>query len=182
MLWIADVHNVVANDSLHLRTPYETRHGSTPDISAYILFTFWEKILYYDSEQSFPNSKELPGHFLGVAKNSGDALTFRILDSDGKVLVRSVIQSALGKPLSGFPNKRVTHPEEDYTAEPPYPNHDSSVVGHNGGIYSLVLILLMDYLTILMMNLLKMHLQQQTTILEITRKIQIQKIKQKKQE
>ena len=133
MLWIADVHNVVANDSLNLRTPYETRHGSTPDISAYILFTFWEKILYYDSEQSFPNSKELPGHFLGVAKNSGDALTFRILDSDGKVLVRSVIRSALGKPLSGFPNKRVTHPEEDYKAEPPYPNHDSSVVGHNGG-------------------------------------------------
>ena len=75
------------------------RHGSTPDISAYILFTFWEKVLYYDTEQSYPNSKELPGYFLSIAQNSGDPLTFRILDDSGRVLVRSVICSALGKPL-----------------------------------------------------------------------------------
>ena len=85
----------------------------------------------------FSNSKELPGYFLGVARNSGDALTFRILDDSGNVLVRSVIRSALGKPLSGFPNKRVTHPEEHVEPAPPYPDHGPEALGHNGGEYYL---------------------------------------------
>ena len=50
MIWISDVYNIVAHESLNYRTPYEQRHGTTPDISAYILFHFWEKIYYYDKE------------------------------------------------------------------------------------------------------------------------------------
>ena len=73
-VWVR-CHGYEPAPTTYYRTPYEKRHGSTPDISAYILFTFWEKILYYDAEQSYPNSKELPGYFLGVARNSGDALT-----------------------------------------------------------------------------------------------------------
>ena len=112
------------------------RHGVTPDISAYILFTFWEKILYLDNEQSYPNSKEVPGYFLGVAKHSGDALTFNILTLHGTILTRSVIRSATGKPLAGFPNKRVTHqklPDVVSGSGPPYPDHTPSAVLHNGG-------------------------------------------------
>ena len=70
LTWIADVHNFTANEALGNRTPYEKRHGPTPDISAYILFTFWQQILYLDSNESYPNSKELPGYFLGVARNT----------------------------------------------------------------------------------------------------------------
>ena len=132
MLWIADVHNIVAHEALEYRTPYEKRHGTTPDISAYILFHFWEQILYLDSEQSYPDSKELPGYFLGVAKHSGDALTFKILTADGSVFVRSVIRSASGRPSAGFRNQRIIHPSfvsNEETLSPPHVDP----VGHNGG-------------------------------------------------
>ena len=119
MIWIADIHNITAKEALSYRTPYESRHGVTPDISAYLLFTFWEKILYLDTETTFPNSKELPGYFLGVAKSSGDALTFLILTKHGIVLVRSVIRSATGKPLAGFPNRRTTHQDLPHTSSLP---------------------------------------------------------------
>ena len=117
--WIADIHNIVADESLGNRTPYEKRHGTTPDISAYMLFTFWEKILYHDTEQTYPESKELPGRFLGVAKHSGDALTFVILNDQGQRLTRSVIRSASGETPFGFPNARITHPEFSMTSIPP---------------------------------------------------------------
>ena len=107
--WLVSCHNVTAHEALGYRTPYEKRHGSTPDISAFILFHFWEKIYYHAPDNSFPESKELPGYFLGVANNVGDALTFVILSEDGQRLHRSVIRSALGKPLSGFPNSRLQH-------------------------------------------------------------------------
>ena len=100
-------------------------------------FTFCEEILYLDNEQSYPNSKEVPGYFLGVAKHSGDALTFNILTAHGTVLTRSVIRSASGKPLAGFPNKRTTHQapmEVVSTSGPPYPDHTPSAVLHNGGV------------------------------------------------
>ena len=112
-IWIAAVHNVTANESLNYRTPYEKRHGNTPDISAYILFHFWEKILYLDTDIAYPESKEIPGHFLGIAKNTGDALTFNILSQEGTRLTRSVIRSASGKPTAGFPNLRSTDRHAD---------------------------------------------------------------------
>ena len=59
LCWLADIHNVRANEALDHRTPFEKRHGSTPDISAHILFTFWQPILYLDTEQSYPGSKKL---------------------------------------------------------------------------------------------------------------------------
>ena len=105
--WITDIHNITANEALGYRTPYEKRHGSTPDISAYIIFHFWEAILYLEANNSFPDSKELPGRFLGVAKNVGDALTFVILSQEGTHIQRSVIRSATGKPPAGFPNMRI---------------------------------------------------------------------------
>ena len=133
MTWISDVHNITAKEALEYRTPYEKRHGVTPDISAYLMFTFWEKILYLDTETTYPYSKELPGYFLGVAKSSGDALTFQILTDLGTVLVRSVIRSALGKPLAGFPNKRTTHQDLPDIKVPPYPDHAPAALLHIEG-------------------------------------------------
>ena len=77
--WLADVHNYASQESLDWKTPWEKRHGHTPDISAYLLFPFYDQIYYLDPEQKFPHSKEVPGHFLGVAKAAGDALTFDVL-------------------------------------------------------------------------------------------------------
>jgi len=53
--------------------------GVTPDISALLIFTFNEHVHYLDEEIPFPNSKEKAGHFVGIAENDGDILTFWIL-------------------------------------------------------------------------------------------------------
>ena len=74
-------------------TPYRKRKGVTPDISAYLQFTFWERVLYLDHEQSFPDPKERSGYWVGVADNIGDALTYWILDDQsGQLLARSVVR------------------------------------------------------------------------------------------
>ena len=133
MLWISEIHNLTAHEALNYRTPFEHRHGATPDISAYLMFTFWEKILYLDPESKYPSSKEAPGRFLGVARSSGDALTFVVLSEHDTVLVRSVIRSANGTPLAGFPNKRSTHEFYSDQVEPPYPDHSYEALPHNRG-------------------------------------------------
>ena len=74
----------------------------TADISAFLQFCFWERVLYLDHEESWPRSHERPGYWLGVAHNIGDALTYWIYDDQSKqVLARSVV-----RPYNN--NKRVT--------------------------------------------------------------------------
>ena len=76
-------------------TPYQARHGDTPDISAYLLFEFWESILYLDTTAKWPAPLELAGRYLGISHNVGDSLTFLVLDETSKqVISRSVIRSA----------------------------------------------------------------------------------------
>ena len=96
-------------------TWYYTRH-----FNIYSFPFLGENILPF-SGQFFPETKELPGYFLGVANNIGDALTFVILSQDGSRLFRSVIRSALGKPLSGFPNARLQHVSYPVGAVPALP-------------------------------------------------------------
>ena len=59
-------------------------------------FYWYKPVLYKDTDPKFPHTKELSGHFVGIAKNTGDALTFQILCKDGKTIIdRSVVCSAL---------------------------------------------------------------------------------------
>jgi hypothetical protein len=118
--WLSSVHNYTARENLNWRTPFEKRHGYTPDISAYLLYPFWDKIYYLDTEQKYPYTKELPGHFLGVADNVGDALTFYILAQNQQVLARSVIRSASNSKDFGFQNARARH-EGDKPSLPTLP-------------------------------------------------------------
>ncbi len=72
--------------------PWEIATGETSDISACLEFTLRQKVLYHSYDESFPDSRELPGHFLGVSKNCGDALTFYILTkNNNKIISRSVV-------------------------------------------------------------------------------------------
>jgi hypothetical protein len=74
--------NHLANPDLNLRTPEEVHFGITPDISALLLFTFYQRIYYLDAEIPYPNSKEKARRFVGIAENVGDAMTFWILTED----------------------------------------------------------------------------------------------------
>jgi hypothetical protein len=106
-IYLAKIHNIVADPTLDHRSPKEARHGETPDISAYLLFKFYQKIWYLDTTSSFPDSKEKAGYWLGPADNVGDGMTFKILTDDTETLLyRSVI-----RPFDdpAHPNNRVSY-------------------------------------------------------------------------
>jgi len=90
--YLSDVHNI-CYDKTHAMSPYQKRNGVTPDISAYLQFQFWERVLYLDHEETWPSSKERTGYWVGVAHNIGDAMTYWIFDDQTKKLVaRSVVR------------------------------------------------------------------------------------------
>ena len=76
--YLADLNNHCADETLNWHTPVEARHGN----SAFLQFEFYEPIYYLDLQTSFPSLKEKPGHWLGVAHNVGDNLTYRISCKD----------------------------------------------------------------------------------------------------
>jgi hypothetical protein len=109
-IYLAKIHNIVADPTLDHRSPKEARHGETPDISKYLLFKFYQKIWYLDTTSSFPDSKEKAGYWLGPSDNVGDGMTFKILADDTETtLYRSVI-----RPFDdpAHPNNRVSYDPE----------------------------------------------------------------------
>ena len=96
MLYVVYLLNRVAMESLGWRTPMELALGGTPDLSALLQFRFYEPVYYHDPiGNKFPDTKEKIGHFVGIAENKGDELTFWILTGTGSVISRSVVRSAL---------------------------------------------------------------------------------------
>jgi len=94
-LYVANLHNVCADETLGWRNPNYVRHGKLSDVSVFMHFRFWEKIFYLDSEQSFPSTKELSGYWLGPAKNIGDALTYYIYNDDTeRVIIHSELKAS----------------------------------------------------------------------------------------
>jgi hypothetical protein len=53
--YVADIHNICSDSSLpDEMTPLQYMQGSTPDISAYLQYTFWQPILFLDHEAVWP--------------------------------------------------------------------------------------------------------------------------------
>jgi len=88
--------STLARHSLGWRSPYECHWGDTPDISVF-RFPFWSEVWYYSPSNQFPQSKMLPGQFLGIAQNVGDAFCYLVLtepmdaSTAPQVIARSVI-------------------------------------------------------------------------------------------
>lgn len=116
--YIADVHNVCADESLNHQIPRELRHGGLQDISAFLEYRFYEPVFYLNSDVSFPSSKEKAGWWVGVASNVGDSLTYKILTDDThKIIHRSVLRPATD---DRFQNKRTRfEPPVETDSEPP---------------------------------------------------------------
>ncbi len=95
MQYVCYVLNHCSCPSLDGKVPLTVLYGTTPDISALLQFTFYEKVYYKTVETSFPSeSPEEVGHFVGIEPNVGNALTYRILSENGTVLSRSAVRSA----------------------------------------------------------------------------------------
>jgi hypothetical protein len=77
----------LAVPSLGHKTPFERAFGITPDISNLLQFYFYQPVVYLDTnDPSYPKSKELYGYWVGIAENVGDALTYKILTPEHKVI------------------------------------------------------------------------------------------------
>jgi hypothetical protein len=76
--------------------PLQIAEGTTQDISPLLRFYWWEPVYYKVDDASFPSdSREERGHFVGISRNVGNAMTYKILcDKSLKVLHRSNLRSA----------------------------------------------------------------------------------------
>ena len=103
MEYACHVLNHLAHDGLKKRTPIEVAFGYTPDISHLLIHVWYDEVLYYTHEASFPESREKMGRFVGIENNVGDVLTFKVRAEDtGQILERSVVRPVTEED----PNKR----------------------------------------------------------------------------
>jgi hypothetical protein len=77
-------------------TPLCQAYGTDNNISPVIYFSFYEPVYYLVDETTFPSeSKELCGQWVGVSKNVGHFMTYKILTDDTRWIIhRSNIHSA----------------------------------------------------------------------------------------
>ena len=92
LLWVG-LLNILFGPNLGMN-PHKIATGYTADVSAYLDFTFYDPIYYYDEEEKFPSSKEQLGHWLGPTINCGDAMTYYILTANNQVIARSTVRPA----------------------------------------------------------------------------------------
>ena len=98
MYFIVDCLNCSAQKELGYRTAMEKMFGQTPDMSMF-RFHFWEPIWYFEPTAKYPNSNFLPGRFVCIAWEHGNAFTYKIWttpDNDWKKgceLIRNVVKS-----------------------------------------------------------------------------------------
>jgi hypothetical protein len=77
-------------------TPLRQAYGTDNDISPMLYFSFYESVYYLVDETTFPSkSKELCRQWVGVSKNVGHFMTYKILmDNTRQIIHRSNICSA----------------------------------------------------------------------------------------
>ena len=92
-MWVAAIRRLTALDmpQLHGRVPDKDVLGSTPDISQYSQFDWYEPVLYWDPVGAFPYEQKLLGRWLGVADLSTELMAFYILTKTGKIIVRKSV-------------------------------------------------------------------------------------------
>ena len=85
-------HIALSQEMLRRRTPLELTTGDTPDISEYIAFHIYQPIWYHQPTAKYPESKPVVGRWMGPAHSVGQLLSYKILQSNAKIVVRSTVQ------------------------------------------------------------------------------------------
>jgi hypothetical protein len=93
MEWCAAVQRLTASNipQLHGRTPKEYVEGSTPDISPYALFDWYQPVYYLNPSIDFPHEVKKIGRWIGVAEQCTDTMAYVILTGKGTTLVRKSV-------------------------------------------------------------------------------------------
>jgi hypothetical protein len=61
--------------------------GSTPDISPYAMFDWYQVVYYWTTVEQFPHERKLIGRWIGVSENCVDEMVYVILTHKGKVVI-----------------------------------------------------------------------------------------------
>ena len=74
--WVATIRRLTALDISQLdgRVPEEFVLGTTPDISVYALFDWYEYVYYWNPIAEFTHEKKFLGQWIGVAEISTDTM------------------------------------------------------------------------------------------------------------
>ena len=88
MEYFCDLHSVTVPGMFRNRgrIGYEIVMGSTPDISEYVEFQFYDYCFYWDTPQGYPHERKHIGRWLGVAHCVGQAMVFWVMNTLVKLL------------------------------------------------------------------------------------------------
>ena len=91
--WVAAIRRLTALDlpQLEGRTPAEFVLGSTPDISAYAMFDWYEPVWFYEPAAEFPHEKIALGRWLGVSDSAADIMAYFVIKENGEVVTRKSV-------------------------------------------------------------------------------------------
>jgi hypothetical protein len=88
--------NHLASATLGWKLLEQILTGQQPDISKFLNFSFFEPVYYQVHSNTFPSaSNEEQGWWGGVTTHVGDALTYKILTKQNKVIYQSAIRLSL---------------------------------------------------------------------------------------
>jgi len=72
-------------------TPMEHVTGSTPNITPYIMFDWFQTVYYHEPVAGFPHQKKVMGRLIGVADNCTDELAWVVLPRSGGPITRKSV-------------------------------------------------------------------------------------------
>ena len=114
------------------RTGYEEVFGTTPDISEWLDFEFYDLVWYWDREHAdMAEENRKFGRWLGISHRVGSDLTYWILTGAGNVLSRTTVCHVLRKELLKPENKERF--EEFNEAVRARMDDETHVAGETGG-------------------------------------------------
>jgi hypothetical protein len=92
MLYVCLLMKHIASAVLGWKSPEQVLTGQPPDISKFLHFSFYEPVYCNSYSNTFPSaSNEEQGWMVGVATHVGDALTYKVLTKQHKVIYHLAI-------------------------------------------------------------------------------------------
>ena len=91
--WRMRVHNVTASKlaQCHRSNPHTATTGETKDISDISKFGFFQWVMYYNKNTSYPQGRWCLGRALGPTKNVGNKMCQWILKTNGEIVARRTV-------------------------------------------------------------------------------------------
>ena len=120
-MYVCELMNHIALECLGWRTPYEWMYGYTPDISALLQFEFYEPVYYQKYGANYPSDPtESVGRFVGIARDVGHGMTYKILTENYKIIHRAVVRTA--RKTGPYANIRANEQCPNVAPEPKHHN------------------------------------------------------------